>query len=393
MEAWVIEDKTCLKSDTWLETKVEELPTSSSDMGANPRSESVDSGVETASCDALSPATPCSVSTNNTEMDLFNDRLSPGLTSQSPVLSCSVASSASSSSPRLGPSQSEEGSTGLHLKLEKALQRADSKLSHRVDEQQSRRPKATLLPGQPTSGSVRCQRSESFGLRRRAEPSVPIRYSSEKHRRPLSVGYNQQRSQGLGIEDRKELSPGLCYLEQVCQMLEDIAQKQMHHQASQEERETLEQRQDTQALEICQSDSRGVDKDPSTCNGLENTKNTGSISNQPQQQKSGHFRQRSVSDTTVATLHLRKLNVNCRGQQLSTHDLLERVEEHKQSQDSAKPESKKTNKSWKSKIGSLRRGETALLDTQSQQMQSSDKNSARRRLSLLFRRSRKTQPI
>lgn len=35
------------------------------------------------------------------------------------------------------------------------------------------------------------------------------------------------------MEDKKDLSPGLWYLEQVCQLLEDLAQKRMNNQAVQ----------------------------------------------------------------------------------------------------------------------------------------------------------------
>ncbi|KAM4527311.1 uncharacterized protein PAE49_024216 isoform 2-T2 [Odontesthes bonariensis] len=359
MEAWVNESKTCSEPD-WLGNNTEDPVTSSADIGTNPRSESVDSGVET---DTLCPATSCSVSPNNTEMDLFNEGLTPG--SQSPFPSFSETPS---SSPRLCPSRADEGSAAFHLKVEKALQRADSKHLKRVDELRSQQPQESFPSKQHTPESVRCQRSESFCLRRTVNPSAPVRHSSEKHRRPLSVGCVKQRSEGLGMEDRKELSPGLCYLEQVCQMLEDIARQQMHNQVLQEETETLEQQQDTQVShvmslqkvpETCQSDSGAIDMDPSICNKHENAENTESISSKPQQQKSQHFRQRSVSDTTSTTLHLRKLNANCRGQHLSTNDLLERVEEDDKMQD----ESTKTKKNWKLKFASLRRGETAVSDT------------------------------
>jgi len=132
----------------------------------------------------------CFVSTNNTEMDLFNEELSPG--SQSPFPSFSETSS---SSPRLCPNRADEGSAAFHLKVEKALQRADSKHLKRVDELRSQQPQESFPPKQHASESVRCQRSESFCLRRRVNPSAPVRHSSEKHRRPLSVGCVKQRSE------------------------------------------------------------------------------------------------------------------------------------------------------------------------------------------------------
>lgn len=45
--------------------------------------------------------------------------------------------------------------------------------------------------------------------------------------------------QDLNEEEGKGLSPGLCYLEQVCQMLEEIAKRQMHNQALQRETDAL----------------------------------------------------------------------------------------------------------------------------------------------------------
>ncbi|XP_041825097.1 uncharacterized protein si:dkey-106l3.7 [Melanotaenia boesemani] len=380
MEAWVNKDRTCTGSE-WIGNNAEDSPTSS-DMSTNPCSESVDSGVETASCDTPCAATSCSVSTNNAEVDLItepNEELTPGLTSQSPFPSFSVTSSSSSSSPRLCASRAEEVSVDLHLKVVKALQRVNSRRLKREDELHSRPPQASFPSKQHTPKSERRQRSESLGPRRRVAKQM-----SETHRRPLSVGCYIKGSEDLCVREKKELSPGLCYLEQVCQMLEEIA-RQMHNPEL--------EHQDTQAPETCESKSPDADKEETTCQWLENSENAESISNEPQQRKYGHFRQRSVSDTTIATMHLRKKNANCRGQQLSTHDQLDTIEEDCKKQDLTKDSLKKTKKSWKLKFGSLRREESALSDTKGQQMHSSERNSTRRRFSQLLRGRRKTQPV
>lgn len=62
-----------------------------------------------------------------------------------------------------------------------------------------------------------------------------------------------------------------------------------------------------QALDTCQSDSKAAEEDLSSCRRLGNTKSAEHSSSEPQQRKNytrRHFRQRSASDTTIATLHL-----------------------------------------------------------------------------------------
>lgn len=46
------------------------------------------------------------------------------------------------------------------------------------------------------------------------------------------------------------MSPGLCYLEQVCQMLEEIARQQMHSQALQMEMNALQECQDSEVSQV-----------------------------------------------------------------------------------------------------------------------------------------------
>lgn len=130
-----------------------------------------------------------------------------------------------------------------------------------------------------------------------------------------------------------------------------------------------------QALDACQSDSRAADDDVSSCRRLENKKKSAQqSSSEPQRRKDyhRHFRQRSASDANIATLHLSEsyftcffpfspfvliclfnilisslektpcvycgfiilcvlgageLKADCRGQQLSIDDLLEKLKE------------------------------------------------------------------
>ncbi|XP_051269314.1 uncharacterized protein si:dkey-106l3.7 [Dicentrarchus labrax] len=403
MEAWVSEGGQCSDPE-WPENNEEDSPTPSSDMGTNLRSESVDSGVETASSNLSFLATSCSISRDNAEIDTFtpegeDHRLTPASTSQSPVPSLS-----SSSSMRLCPSRAQGGYTALSQKLEEALQRTESKhLKDKpepitVGEVLRRQPGASFLPKRHTSELVRGQRSASFSLSRTVNPSVPTR---QLCRRPMSMICNRQpaqtRLEDLGEEEGKGLSPGLCYLEQVCQMLEEIARKQMHNQALQMETNALREHQDMEALDGHQSDSKATEDVPSSCRRLEETESAEPSSSEPQQQKDypqRHFRQRSSSDAPITTLHLRKLNSDCRGQHLSTDDLLQKTEDDHEKQECTKEKMTKTNKNWKLRFGSLGREESAGRDVKSQQMQSSERNSARRRFSQLFRRTRrKTLPV
>ncbi|KAM7369084.1 hypothetical protein PAMP_013381 [Pampus punctatissimus] len=312
METWITEGNPCFDSE-WIGNHDEDSPVSF-DIGTNLCSESVDSGVETASSDTCFPASA----------------------SQSPVFASPVPLSSSSSSPHICPSRAQQESTVLHLKVEQALQMDDSKRPKdisepvTVDKLHRLLPRASFLSKRHISGLVRGQRSQSFDLRRTVHPSVPVRQMSEKHRRPLSMSYDKQpvqtRSQDLGEEVRTGLSPGLKYLEQVCQMLEEIARQQMHNRALQMEINALQEHQDTQVPDTCQCDCKALEDDLSSCQRLENEVEE-HVSSEPQQKKHHpyrHFRQRSASDTTIATLHSRKLKADCRGQHLSTYDLLKK---------------------------------------------------------------------
>ncbi|KAI3361823.1 hypothetical protein L3Q82_002151 [Scortum barcoo] len=319
MEAWVSEGGQCSDSE-WLENNEEDSPTPTSDSGTNLRSESVDSGVETASSDVSFLATSCFVSADVDAFAPERGGLTLASASQSPVLPSPAPFSSSSSSPRLRPSTAQKGPAALHQKVEQALQRTDSKKSKlellTVDEVLRRRPRASFLPKRHTSELVRSQKSENFenfDLRRTVNLSLPVRQMHEMRRRPLSMSCVRQpvqtRSEDLGEVDGKGLSPGLSYLEQVCQMLEDIArqQMQMQNRASQMETDGPLELRDMETFDTCQSDSKPAEADLSSCQRLENTESAEQTSSEPQRSKDytrGHFRHRSASDTTLATLHL-----------------------------------------------------------------------------------------
>ncbi|XP_074547085.1 uncharacterized protein LOC141805794 [Halichoeres trimaculatus] len=304
MEAWVTEGAQGLDSE-WLGVNED-----SSSPSSNPRSESVDSGVETASSETSFPALDASTS---------------------PVLSSPVLSSSSSSSPHLRPSRTQDI---LSQKLERALQRADSKRLKEISELPTVDEVPRLRPKRHTSHVVRGQRSESLGPRT-LDQSAPKRQMSEMCKRPMSTSYDMRRaetsSEVPGDEKRKDLSPGLCYLEQVCQMLEEIARQQMHSQALQMEMDALREHGDmevSQPLDVSQSDSGAAAGEEPLCRQKPGNTNRADCS--PQQRKENpyrHFRQRSASDPTIALLHLRMLNTDSRGQHLNRTDGLQEDED------------------------------------------------------------------
>ncbi|XP_030599133.1 uncharacterized protein LOC115789762 [Archocentrus centrarchus] len=383
METWLTEEDTCADAEC-LQHDTKDPPTPSSEMETTLRSESVDSGVETASCDTSVPATFSSVSTDNTEME--REELAPTLASQAPVFS-------SSSTPLLCPSRAEKDSTALNPKLEQALQRIDSRYQKALtsDEVFSQQPQASVLIKRHTSALVRGQSSDTLGLRRTVSPPVSIQPMSGLCRRTLSMTSYRQRSESFSVNKKRELSPAFIYLEQVCQKLEGFAREQMQaDQAPQMEADVFGEHQNiqlSQAPETHQSESAIAEED---CHSIENTVNAEHVSSEAKQQKHRHFRQRSASDTTLAMMHLKKLNADCRGQHTSIYDLQEEDAEDQENKESTQEETKKLKMSWRRKIMLLKRGGSAASDTKSQQMQSSEKNSARRRLSQLLRRRDKT---
>ncbi|XP_035762924.1 uncharacterized protein si:dkey-106l3.7 [Neolamprologus brichardi] len=392
METWVTDDTS--PDSEWFQRNAKDPPTPSSEMETNGRSESVDSGVETASCDTCFRATSSFAST-----EIEGEDLTPALTSLSPVFSSPKPTSCPSSSPLLCSSSTQKDSTTSHLKLEQALQRTDSMYSKgnskplTPEEMLSRRPQTSFPIKRHTSELVRGQRSDKLDGRRTVSPPVSIQPMSEMCRRTQSMISNRRTSEGFGCNEIKELSPGFIYLEQVCQKLEDIARQQMENRALQMEADILVEHKVfkvSQTPDICQTDSVTAEKDLTTCQSLEDTVNAEHVSSEPKQRKYGHFRQRSASDTTLSMMHLKKVNAGWRGQHMSTHDLLEELEEDQENQESTEEETKKPIMSWRKKLLSLRREGFNASYKRSQQMQPSEKNSTRRRLSQLFKRKDKT---
>ncbi|XP_017266000.1 uncharacterized protein si:dkey-106l3.7 [Kryptolebias marmoratus] len=367
MEEWVNEDRTSPQPRLLRDNTLDALGPPS-DMGINPRSESVDSGVELASC-----GTPCRATSSSDSPTPPGEGFAPALASQSPFLSSPVASCcSSSSSPSLCPTGAEEEPAALHLKVKRALLKADSRHWKSTDKAAIRQPRASFLPKRHASELARCPRSQSFDTRRRFDPSEWLRQMSDLEQRSESAV-------GLGVTEEKRLSPGLFYLEQVCQMLEEVARQQLRGQAPRAESAALREDEGAETPETCQTDSTAAEEDrPASLQ----------VPSAPQQPKSRHFRQRSASDTTFAALHLKKLNASHRGQLLSTNNLLERVEEDSRREEATKERSHKAFKNWRVKLAALRRTESSVSDIKSQQVEPSEKSSARRRLSQLFRRKK-----
>lgn len=166
-------------------------PTPSSQMETNQRSESVDSGVETASSDVSFHATSSSSAAENTEVDtLAPETEGDGFAqaSRSPVPSCPTSSL--QSSPSLRPSRAEADSTALHQRLEQALLRTHSqhvkenKEPLTADAVLRRQPGASSASKRHAPEAAKRQRSESFDLRREGRPRVP---SGPVRRRPMSM--------------------------------------------------------------------------------------------------------------------------------------------------------------------------------------------------------------
>lgn len=203
METWVTEAN--LASDSELLGNIDEdSPVPSSDARTNLCSESLDSGVETASSDTSLPAASCFVSTDNVGMDVFtperdSDELTPASTSQSPFPLSPAPSSSSSSSPHLSSSRAQEDSTALYLKVEQALQRTDSKYLKAepltAEEVLRRRPRLSLLPKRHASDLVRGHRSQSFGQRSTVYSSASNVQMSQMWRRQSSMSCVKQRSE------------------------------------------------------------------------------------------------------------------------------------------------------------------------------------------------------
>ncbi|KAK7896290.1 hypothetical protein WMY93_021615 [Mugilogobius chulae] len=374
MEAWVVDGRAVRTPDFLAERSEDEPPSPpSSDADTNLRSESVDSGVETASSDISFP-------TVNVSVDL--DPFTPSA-SQSPISAFPAPISSSSSSPYLKLNKS---------KVEEALMRAESFREERkmtaADEVVRRKPLETLSVKGHMFDLSRGQRSGSFVLRKTSSPAQLVRHMSDAPRRPQSAIYERPIFDCIpkvsSEAEKPELSPGLQYLEQVCQMLEEYARDQLHHNTLHSE--PIEEAQEEQAAGSCQSEEADGEAEES-CVSLNNTQTHRSNSEaqqRPRERPFGHFRQRSASDTNLASLHLRRLKLNHQEYNLSSHDLQERPEEDQENQDGQNDGLVKSKNYWRFKFGSLRVKE---------EDKRSSHGSTRRRLSQFFKRRRKTGPV
>lgn len=362
----------------WLDHSEDGPPSPLSDVETNVRSESVDSGVETASSDSSFPTLSVSA-----DLDTLTPERQDSPMWQSPILSLPAPSSSSSSSPYLTPNRS---------KVEQALSRTESirekTQTATVDEVVKRRPLASLLPKRHTSELVRGQRLGSFGRSMFPSSSELVRQMSEVQRRPQSAIYDRQVSdiipEGVSGSRRSELSPGLQYLEQVCQMLEEYARDQLHINT---QAGAIKTTQEEQATGMCSEVAVTKEVPPCQLFGKMYVEPSSGVCLQGKENFCGHFRQRSASDTNLASLHLRRMKLDSINHNLCSHDLLENAQEEQENQQN--DGLNKSKSYWRLKFGSLKRDGT----TKSQQMLPFEKGFARRRLSQLFRRRRKTGPI
>lgn len=171
---------------------IEESSVPSSNTRTNLRSESADSGVETASSDTPSPTTYSVVSAEIAQTDVFKlEREVKRLTSPT---SSQSSSSSSSLSSCLHTSTAQDGSTASKVEL---LQRNDNLMKKperlTVEEVLRRRPRSSLPPRQNTSVIMRSQRSQSFTPRRTVYPAVSIRQMSVMWKQKSPVSCEKQR--------------------------------------------------------------------------------------------------------------------------------------------------------------------------------------------------------
>ncbi|XP_077479725.1 uncharacterized protein LOC144091343 [Stigmatopora argus] len=328
METWVAEQN---PHHDLLENIPEDSSTSSS-WEKNTRAESVDSGVETASTDTLFPASALSVDMSDV------DSLASGLSYDNYKVLSSLGSASlpAYSTPRaLSQAASPGGGQGssiLNQKLKQALLRSESRrLSHHLESDQPQTRHSLI-------------RTESFSLWDINTPSALALPISDTNKRSLSYRSRVDQTDGR-LEDQSQidstnLSPGLKYLEQVCQKLEDMAKKKLAKDGKNLDQAGILRRQHYQLLE--KSTTFSGHRREQLCNEeLE-------LDEDPY----GHFRPRSASDTRKPPIHLRKLKLSLREQQRSTFDLLDQgVKDDKIRVDM--PD--KSNKKYKLKIVSLKK--------------------------------------
>ncbi|XP_061554832.1 uncharacterized protein si:dkey-106l3.7 [Phycodurus eques] len=369
MEAWVAEQS---PDPQLLEDIPEGSPArssfSSSGLEKNVRTESVDSGVEIASTDTFFPTS--SLSTDMAEMDSFaSGKGNDSYMEFSSIRSASLPSylSLPDFSQPTSPSRVQRYAV-FNQKVKQALLRSESRRLSEAHAADQHFQTASLH-------SPAMLRSESFGSLNPASPSVPAWPISEMSKQMLPSTSRMELMQDHGEVASTGLSPGFRYLEQVCQMLEDIAKEQLANGGYHVDRA------DSQACNSCQSSDQ-----PLSFHGprLEHfSKKKKLLKESP----FGNFRQRSASDTSI---HLRNLNLGFSRQQMSTFNLLDKQAKDTNIQEDIAPKGKKNRKI---KIVSQKRGESSLPDRNSQMMQSSERNTARRHLSQLFKNRWKTLPV
>ncbi|XP_042158169.1 uncharacterized protein si:dkey-106l3.7 isoform X1 [Oncorhynchus tshawytscha] len=378
---------------------------SKSNVGTLMRSDTEDSGVEICS-EASLPSSPPSVSTSNTDIDptVSDEDGFPSTSSPcSPVLS--LPSSCSSSSLSLCPraQRHRELAAVMHLKLEQALRRADSGDRDAVPRQ---RCHTASLPSPHTVTHIQraSHRSGSAGLRRTVSQSVVEEQASTallQHRGGLCPHHKtlpaqtdtEIREKDVCEEEYERLTPGLGYLEQVCRMLEEIASLQLRNQGLQVEMDALREQQGSQNSERNQCDFKASEEGGPSANERLEVKDYEDLPCQSSHSNSNvhqHFRHRSTSDTVLMMGHLKKGKEVSGRRSRTIEDLLEHPEddEKQEKEESGKKEQGSRTKTWKLKIGSLRRETT---EKTSQQMNSSVKKASGRWLGQLFR-SRKAVP-
>ncbi|XP_057675846.1 uncharacterized protein si:dkey-106l3.7 [Corythoichthys intestinalis] len=333
------------------------------------RAESVDSGVETASTDTLFPTS--SLSIDMADLDSFASGHGYDYKAISSLGSASLPSySAPRALSKPASPNRVQGSAALNQKLRQALQRSESRRQSRqlsTDRPQTRYP---------------LKRSESFGLWETDSSSVPVGPTSDTDKRILSLRSRMDQTQGK-LEGRSQidstdLSPGFIFLEQVCQMLEDRAKKKIANGEHVDKARFL-RRQSSNSL-------HSLDQPPHLHGARLERQEEPKLEEDPY----GQFRPRSASDTTIAPVHLRKLKLGLRGQQLSTFNLLD----HSTKDDKIRVDiPDKSNKKYMLKIVSLKRDEPRSQEKNSQLMQSLERNTTHRKLSQVFRKRWSTLPI
>ncbi|CAL8387331.1 unnamed protein product [Boreogadus saida] len=263
MPSWTVSSDTTTPAST---------PASTPDMGVNLRSTSEDSGFEitpTSLDSSMSSAghpelVPVSVAMDRGEQGLTpGSALTPGSV-LTPALRSSARSLFSASSLYLPGSDADlapvtrDRSKSLQHKVEQALLKLNpgrrktndgSSPDPNAAAAQRRVPRKTMSLPRSSSG-LHMVRSESVSEVGRPVHLLLRQAGRQRQRRPASL-YHDMRLAETPIEEvneeaRDALSPGLSYLEQVCQMWEQIARLQINNRKLNLEMDVLKDHRDTQ---------------------------------------------------------------------------------------------------------------------------------------------------